>query len=432
MKKFKIDFNIQRFAGDMQTTANIASPYSGVDSSSPISGLSPEMKMFYSTMLIKSVGPELVHAQFLDDQPLPKNNGKMVEWRKRSKFQKATTPLTEGVTPDKHTITVTSIIRSTNQYGDWSQPTDILSMTALDNCIVEETEAHSENAKLTMDTVTRNAMIADITAELLAGDVDVMAKLNGKLTPLVAARIQAELKKKNAPKIDGSYVMIVHPSCTYDLITDDLWIDVNKYSNATAIFKGEIGKIFGIRFVESTEAKVNKAKVLGNGTAGKCTSAKVVSYSTASSTYTLTFADNTFVADELNNKKVYIHDISADGIVIEEVTVSDTTTSTLVLSAAPSITPAEGDIVFLSDVENALDGEDYFTCICLGAKVGKKVALDDKNVEMIVKPLGYGDDPLNQRASVGWKVNGYAAAITQPDYTLKFYCKASIAADSND
>ena len=34
------------------------------------------------------------------------------------------------------------------------------------------------------------------------------------------------------------------------------WIDVHKYSATSEIFEGEIGKIAGVRFVESTEAKV--------------------------------------------------------------------------------------------------------------------------------------------------------------------------------
>ena len=37
---------------------------------------------------------------------------------------------------------------------------------------------------------------------------------------------------------------------------DDEWIDVHKYSATSEIFEGEIGKLGGVRFVETTEAKI--------------------------------------------------------------------------------------------------------------------------------------------------------------------------------
>ena len=49
---------------------------------------------------------------------------------------------------------------------------------------------------------------------------------------------------------------IIHPDVAYDLMRDDEWIDVHKYSSTSEIFDGEIGKLAGVRFVESTEAKI--------------------------------------------------------------------------------------------------------------------------------------------------------------------------------
>ena len=51
------------------------------------------------------------------------------------------------------------------------------------------------------------------------------------------------------------------PGRTYDLQNDALWQDVSKYSNAEAIYSGEIGRLFGVVFVESTEAKVFRQSV---------------------------------------------------------------------------------------------------------------------------------------------------------------------------
>ncbi len=49
---------------------------------------------------------------------------------------------------------------------------------------------------------------------------------------------------------------------TYDLQSDALWQDVSKYSDVEQIYSGEIGRLFGVVFVESTEAKVFAQSVL--------------------------------------------------------------------------------------------------------------------------------------------------------------------------
>ncbi len=89
-------FDLQRFAdSNVQTT--------GAQS------LSAEMKTYYGMELLENAKPALVHNQFAATKPLPVGGGKTVEWRKFGSFDKALTPLTEGVTPDGSGITVSYI-----------------------------------------------------------------------------------------------------------------------------------------------------------------------------------------------------------------------------------------------------------------------------------------------------------------------------------
>ena len=46
------------------------------------SGLSAEMRTYYQDTLIDNAEPKLVHDQFADKYPIPKNNGKTIEFRK--------------------------------------------------------------------------------------------------------------------------------------------------------------------------------------------------------------------------------------------------------------------------------------------------------------------------------------------------------------
>jgi N4-gp56 family major capsid protein len=78
------------------------------------------------------------------------------------------------------------------------------------------------------------------------------------LTPDVVNRVQTFLKKCKAPKIDGYYVAIIHPSVAYDLRSSKAWEEYHKFTNVDPIYKGEIGELHGVRFIESTNAKIWK------------------------------------------------------------------------------------------------------------------------------------------------------------------------------
>ena len=60
----------------------------------------------------------------------------------------------------------------------------------------------------------------------------------------------------NAPKFDGKYICIIHPSVAFDLRQDEAWLAAHQYAAATELFNGEIGELHGVRFVETTEAKI--------------------------------------------------------------------------------------------------------------------------------------------------------------------------------
>ena len=70
----------------------------------------------------------------------PKNGGKTIEFRKYSPLAKATTPITEGVTPNGNKLNVTAITATIAQYGDWIQLSDLLDLTAIDNNVLQATK----------------------------------------------------------------------------------------------------------------------------------------------------------------------------------------------------------------------------------------------------------------------------------------------------
>ena len=233
------------------------------------SGLSVEMKTYYDMNLIAEAQPNLIHDQFAQKRDIPKNGGKKIEFRKFASLPKALTPLTEGVTPDGKKLNASSIEAEVAQYGDYIVQSDILELTSLDNTIVEATKVLGNQAGLTLDTITRNIMQtgtnvwyapkADGTAVSSRGDLDDTCRLTVDLVKDVVA----DLKANNAPKIDGSYVAIIHPYVAKDLMSDPEWIDAHKYAQPENIYEGEIGKVAGVRFVETSEAKIYEGGVFG-------------------------------------------------------------------------------------------------------------------------------------------------------------------------
>lgn len=226
-------------------------------------GLSKEMKTFYSDYLIDMAEPNLVHDQFGQKHPIPKNGGKIIEFRKYDSLPKALTPLTEGVTPNGQKLSMSVITSNVQQYGGYIELSDILLLTAIDNNLVQATKLLGSQAGRTLDTITREVLNGGTNVQYAEGQVTARNALvggqasgNHYLTVDAVRRAVRFLKVMNAPKIKGSYVGIIHPDVSYDLMSDPKWVNVKTYSDPDGIYEGEIGKIEGVRFVETSEAKV--------------------------------------------------------------------------------------------------------------------------------------------------------------------------------
>ena len=252
--------NLQFFANELQTTL--------------LDGLSVEMKTFYDMTLIDEAQASLVHDQFAQKRPIPQGSGKTIEFRKFASLPKATTPLTEGVTPDGKSLNVTAITATVAQYGDYITQSDVLELTSIDNTIVEATKLLGRQAGLTLDTITRNVLQSGtnvtycpkVAADGTETEVTSRAALDNtcQLTVKVIQQVVAKLRAQNAPTIGGKYVAIIHPYVAYDLMRDPEWIEAHKYAKPENLYEGEIGEIAGVRFVQTTEAKIYENGVFGS------------------------------------------------------------------------------------------------------------------------------------------------------------------------
>lgn len=241
---------LQLFAGDLQTNVTTDG------------GLTKEMKTFYDKTLIRLAEPELVHDQFGQKRPIPKNGGKTIEFRKYTPLAKQLTELTEGVTPDGQKLTVTTIEATVKQYGGYITLSDQLLLTAIDNNLLEAITLLSSQAARTSDTITREVLVAGTNVQYAEGQVDGRASLaytseedNMNLTVRGVRMATRTLKSQNAKKIGSTFVGIIHPDVSFDLMSDPEWKYPHQYKDTSNLYAEEIGEVGGVRFVETTEAK---------------------------------------------------------------------------------------------------------------------------------------------------------------------------------
>lgn len=223
--------------------------------------LSATMQTYYDKKVLMNAKPNLVFYEYGQKVVVPKNSGKVVQFRKWTPFGSLDTPLTEGVIPDGQTLNMTEITATLKQYGGYVSVSDVLDLTAVDPVITDSVELMGDQGGETIDALIRDEITNGDNVQYANGKTKrtEIAKTD-VLTVEEVRKAVRTLKNNKAPQFvrngKGYYVAVVSPNTTFDLQSDPVWQDVSKYANTEQLFTGEIGKLFGVIFVESTQAKV--------------------------------------------------------------------------------------------------------------------------------------------------------------------------------
>lgn len=254
-------FDLQLFADENNPNlnTNLTTDALSSEGGTTTNTLKATMKTFYNTSLLENARNEHYYNQFGQKQSLPKNGGNKVEWRKFETFAPATSPLSEGVTPDGNKVSITKIESPIAQYGDYTTISDRLELEAVDPIITGVTEEHGAQAGDTLEIITRNELLTNTVRRTPGGKAKSSLAKTDVITATLVNQAATDLKKQKAPKINGDYIAVIHPSVAFDLRESQGWMDVHKYAQPEEIYNGEIGKLHGVRFVESTLAPVEAA-----------------------------------------------------------------------------------------------------------------------------------------------------------------------------
>lgn len=220
-------------------------------------GVAVSVQTYYDKKLLARLLANFVYYQFGQKRPIPKNGGKTIDFRKMQKLAPATTALTEGVTPSGNGVTMINITATPAQYGDFIEFSDVLDMVAIDPIIDEATDVLGEQSQDTLDQLCRDVVVAGTSVQYAGGKVSrITVAAADVLTVNEVRKAVRTLKRNNAKPLEGGdFVAIVEPGTTYDLQSDPKWEQAAQYAGSKQIFSGEIGRLYGVRFVETSNAK---------------------------------------------------------------------------------------------------------------------------------------------------------------------------------
>ena len=221
------------------------------------SALSAGMQTYYNRELLRTLEPNLVHLQFGDEHRMPPHSGLVMNMRKLIPLETNTKALSEGDPGESVMLAETEVTVQLQQYGEYARCTDKLDLTHLDMDIMRRTKLFGDAGARSIDAVVREEL-AKCANVIYAGGKASRAELTAadKLTSRELRKAVKTLKKNHAQTFGGYFVAIIGPDTMYDLQEDEAFVKVSQYQDKENIYTGEVGRLFGVRLVETTEAKI--------------------------------------------------------------------------------------------------------------------------------------------------------------------------------
>jgi len=238
----KFEFDLQRFATNTWHDQGTQ-------------GLTNRQITFYNRTLIERLLPTLVWLKHGQKRPIPKKAGMTANFRKFNRLDPATTPILEGVTPQGNNLDISAIHCVVEQYGDYVTLTDLIDLVGIDPHLTEAIQLLGEQAGETLDVVVRDVVCQGTNAHYVGGGIardDVGA--DNTMSAQVMRRVRQIMARNNVKPPSGSkdYLAFIHPDISYDIMGDPTWEGVQNYGKTQAIFDGEIGRLYNVRYIEST------------------------------------------------------------------------------------------------------------------------------------------------------------------------------------
>jgi len=269
---------------------------------------------YYDQLFLKIAESKLVHKQLGQiNRKIEQGEGGYgsgsVYWTRWANLPLVTAGQGEGVPTTAVSMTATNVTGTTAQFDAAVSISDILAYVSFGDVMKEAISRLAYNAGLSIDTVVRGEISNSGTAQGATGVYWSAVPATGVLSIAEIKKAVRTLRRNDAMEMaDGYFAAVVHPDALYDLMTDAStggWIDANKYTdgNADKLLKGEVGKLAGVRFLETSNGRVR-------GSSYATGSAVVAS---ASLYISSVFGRDAFGVTDLQNLKTYVKGFESGG-----------------------------------------------------------------------------------------------------------------------
>jgi N4-gp56 family major capsid protein len=248
--------------------AGAPTAYSGSNTS-----LSQAIQTIWSKEILFQAMPILRFEQFaVKKTELGVAPGLRVNFLRYKNFAVDPTPLTEGVRMTTNALTAEQIAITVAEHGYAVAVSELLLNASFDDVMASASRLLGRQMAQYLDVQARNTLSAATSAVFGYDRSSVqgvndwynegtvatqMSDLDGnyKLSTGAVKDAALTLAGKNIPRLGETYVQFVHPKQSRDIRSNPEFIEVTKYAAPGNFMLGEIGRLYDVVFIETTQVK---------------------------------------------------------------------------------------------------------------------------------------------------------------------------------
>ena len=366
--------------------------------------IAPEI--FYSKQLLDTIrldADAFTYYRYAETSPIQEKADKLM-LRRWSALQGHITPLEEGVPPKSDRGSVKHYELQAFQYGRYMEFTDKVDFKVVDPVVAHYSKEYSLVAIETLDLLAREALLLNAQKYYAGGvlspdELTFASKPNMTDLRLIVLSFKKALIK---PRSNGRYHVIGSPEFFFDMLSDatvKAYMTINQ-TTSTLYENSMLIPMFGLEFYESLVVPTSGEYVDGTGTK------RLKVYSVTGGVATISTSDSAKTPCLSED----------DALTVEAGYAKDNFTG-MDASYMPELAtwtiPAGSQEFMMQHI--LILGKDALTRTGLAGQ---------DNAKMYVKPLGSSGvlDPIDQRQSIGFKINSVGFGSTRPEAIVDYIC----------
>lgn len=380
----------------------------------------------YSKIMLRTIElaeTDFEFAKLAVKRSMPSNNGSNeIVFKRMLSLAAHTQPLVEGIPPASDQGRMVAIKAATKQYGRYMEFTDKVDWAVVDPLISEYTRQLSLKVPETKDLIAQQALLAECQLFYAAekevstidgflkpkagGDVTHIKFLSPNSSPTIDEFRKIVLTMEAAkvrPMMGKNFLALVSSAVYFDLITDKRVQEFMKYQQTGQPYMDDtVVDLFNLAFRKAKTIKTDNTFTNADG---------VTKFLYHVTSFTGTVGGTAYTAKAANviAAKKWDEVANGDNIIVQVLEKPFPAEATLTKTAFNTmITNGSGTI----DVLNV-----HYSYV-LGEEALFEISVEGHGApQFISKPLGSAGvaDPLNQRQSIGWKLDSIGFKVANPD-----------------